>query len=295
MAASFPTRLLRRQKQEHETRLIVNLLHEDDDQFKRSHVENAPQDSKSVGSSITTNNVQSQSQGAYQYDYQAPFTAHSLKPNSKWLIVRRNLHRIRFMSYNNNKGEVIDDKHTKAYDTRHVKPGDAITYDRLGEKSMSLQNLLYYFSQQNVEHGTAFWNFLDEVNHVLNMNRTRTVLVQRLRKLAQILAFIAYGIIGFMFFLLIASVIATVEKMSNPELKWMSDRDGQYSTDSQSSICLKEASRRKKSVRDTVILTKYFYSLIYTPIENKMIELYFAEIFHIEKKREHQRKDRNLI
>ncbi|CAF2105997.1 unnamed protein product [Rotaria magnacalcarata] len=276
MAVSFHTRLLHRQKQEHEIRLFVNSFDEDDDQFRRYHIANVPQDSKSVGSSIATNNVQSQSSGACQYDYQVPLTAHSLKPNSKWLIVRQNLHRIRFMSYNNNKGEsrlpdfylglqmirelkrvqdeiqrvgqernfhavkrfvlAIDDKHTNAYDTRHVKPDDAIIYDRLGEESMSLQNLLYYFSQQNIDHGTVFWDFLNKVNHVLNMNRKRTVLVQRLRKLAQVLTFIVYGIIGFMFFLLIASVITTVGKMSDPELKWMSDPDGQYSTDSQSSI-----------------------------------------------------------
>ena len=31
----------------------------------------------------------------YEYDYQAPLTSNSLAPNSKWLIVRRNIHKIR--------------------------------------------------------------------------------------------------------------------------------------------------------------------------------------------------------
>ena len=35
------------------------------------------------------------------FDYQAPLTAHSLRSNSRWLIVRRNLHRIRYMGLNN--------------------------------------------------------------------------------------------------------------------------------------------------------------------------------------------------
>ena len=34
---------------------------------------------------------------SYQYDYQAPLTARTLSPKSKWIIVRNNLHRIRSM------------------------------------------------------------------------------------------------------------------------------------------------------------------------------------------------------
>jgi hypothetical protein len=53
------------------------------------------------------------------------------------------------------------------------------------------------------------------------MKRKRTVLVQRLRKLALTLAVILYSIIGFMLFLLIISVISTATKMNDPEVKWM--------------------------------------------------------------------------
>jgi hypothetical protein len=61
------------------------------------------------------------------------------------------------------------------------------------------------------------------------MKRKRTVLVQRLRRLALTLAIILYSIIGFMFILLVISVISTATKMNDPEVQWMEPTVDQYS------------------------------------------------------------------
>jgi hypothetical protein len=193
-------------------------------------------------------------------DYEAPLTADSLRPNSPWLIVRQNLHRIRSMGYteSNRQGAMPDlylglqmtrelrraqlsiqnadqedDFHiikhfelavgkarTKKFDTSHVKPEDALIYDRLGEEPLSLQNLLYYFSKQDVQKGSVFWDFLSGVNQVLDLQRKRTVLVQRLRRIALILAVIIYVFIGLMLSAMIISVITTVTRMNDPEVQW---------------------------------------------------------------------------
>ena len=202
-------------------------------------------------------------------DYEAPMTSYRLGHESRWLIVRRNLHRIRFMGYNDRgrdsalpdlyigfqmKRELkraqeeiknidkeknfrvikqfrlaVDNKRTKIYDTSHVKPDDALIYDRLGEEPLALQNLLYYFSKQDVPHGTLFWEFLNEVNRVIHMDTKRKVLVQRLKKLAFTLAIILYSIVGFMLIMMIISAIATVTKMNDPEVQWMEPTADQFS------------------------------------------------------------------
>lgn len=235
MAQSLRTRLVRLPKEEHEIHLFDNPM----------------------------NDIESKSRFT-DYDYQAPLTAHSLRPNSKWLIVRRNLHRIRFIGYNETSKEsrlpdfylglqmtrelkraqeeiknvdkevdfrIIkefslsnDNGRAKTFDTSHVKPDDALIYDRLGEEPLALQNLLYYFSKQDVPHGTVFWNFLNEVNQVLSLRRKRTVLVQRLRRLALTLAIIFYSFVGVMFLLMMISVITTVTKMNDPEVEWMDQK-----------------------------------------------------------------------
>lgn len=248
MAQSIRTRLHRMPKQEHEIRVITNPsdqrapLITSKSSYRRHHVDD---------------------------DYQAPLTAHRLRPTSHWLIVRRNLHRIRFMGYNERERDsnlpdfyiglqmkrelkraqdeiknidkemnfhavkqfalAVDSKRTKTYDTRHVKPEDALIYDRLGEEPLALQNLLYYFSQQDVSHGSLFWDFLNEVNRVLDMKRKRTVLVERLRRLALTLAVILYSIIGIMLIVLIIGAISTVTKMNDPEVQWMEPAAKQFS------------------------------------------------------------------
>ncbi|CAF1388250.1 unnamed protein product, partial [Didymodactylos carnosus] len=104
------------------------------------------------------------------YDYQAPLSAHSLKHNSKWLIIRRNLHRIRSMDGQQRTPNIylsfqmirelqraqsaiknIDHDNThyhkikkfslavnkqkvKTYDVTHITPDDALFYDRLGDE-----------------------------------------------------------------------------------------------------------------------------------------------------------------
>ena len=244
MAQSLRTRVVRLPKEEHEIHLFNNPMNDFD-----------PSDS-----------IASKSPSRFtDYDYQAPLTAHSLRPNSKWLIVRRNLHRIRFIGFSETGKEnrlpdfylglqmtrelkraqeeiknvdkevdfrIIkefslsnDNGRAKKFDTSHVKPDDALIYDRLGEEPLALQNLLYYFSKQDVPHGTVFWNFLNEVNQVLSLRRKRTVLVQRLRRLALTLAIILYSLIGLMFFLMMISLITTVTKMNDPEVEWMDQKN----------------------------------------------------------------------
>jgi hypothetical protein len=259
MAQSLRARLRRLSRQEHEIHVLDNPLNEDG------------QTDSSSSRLITSNSSRKTRDGLSDYDYQAPLTAHSLRPNSYWLIVRRNLHRIRFMGFNDTgKGNRLPDFYlglqmvrelkraqqeiqnvdkdqdfhvikefslandsgrTNKFDTSHVKPDDALIYDRLGEEPLALQNLLYYFSKQDVPHGTVFWSFLNEVNHVINLKRKRTVLVQRLKRLALTLAIIIYSIIGFMLFLMVISVITTATKMNNPEVVWMDQRIGGYSKD----------------------------------------------------------------
>lgn len=252
MAQSIRTRLQRVPRQEQEIHVIAN-----------------PSDQQAP--LISRSSKASQRRRLIENDYEAPLTSSRLRPNSRWLIVRRNLHRIRFMGYNDRGREsnvpdfyigfqmkrelkraqeeiknidkeknfqavkqfalAVDAKRTKMYDTSHVKPDDALIYDRLGEEPLALQNLLFYFSRQDVSHGTLFWEFLSGVNHVLNMKRKRTVLVQRLRRLAFTLAIILYVILGIMLILLVVSVIMTAMKMNDPEVKWLESKSNSNSND----------------------------------------------------------------
>ncbi|CAF1032029.1 unnamed protein product [Rotaria sordida] len=255
MAQPHRTRIVRFPKQEHEIHVIDNPLNR--------------QTRKKTSSPFRTPSLlRKQSSILSKDDYQAPLTADSFQPDSRWLIVRRNLHRIRLMGFNNlgKEGRVSDlylgfqmtrelkrareeiknvdkekDFHLikefslsnqngkkKVFNTSHITPDDALIYDRLGEEPLALQNLLYYFSKQEVQQGTVFWDFLNEVNLVLNLKRKRTVLVQRLRRLALTLAIIMYSIIGFMLFLMLISVITTATKLNDPEVEWMTENIEQY-------------------------------------------------------------------
>jgi hypothetical protein len=256
MARVNHRRVVRVPKQENELHVFSNPLSE--------------RDQNESTSLVRSSSFSSQRQPLSEHDYEAPLTAHSLRPNSSWLIVRRNLHRIRFMGYRTTgKQDRAPDiylgiqmtrelkraqeeiknidkqenfrvaKHfllaseagrPKRFDISHVKPDDALIYDRLGEEPLSLQNLLYYFSKKDVQHGTMFWDFLKEVNLVLSLKRKRTVLVQRLRQLALTLAVIIFSLIGIMFFLMVISVITTATKMNDPEVKWMDQKTREYSS-----------------------------------------------------------------
>lgn len=249
MSQPTHSRLLRLPKQEKEVRIVGN---PSDRRAQKGRRSASPGNTR---------------QRLIEDDYQAPQTATGLRPNSKWLIVRRNVHRIRFMGHGRTRDNTlpplylslqmkrelkraqeeiknidkednftavksfalaVDERRTKMYDTSHVKPEDALTYDRLGEEPLPLQNLLFYFSKQEVPHGTMFWDFLNAVNCVLNMNRKRTVLVERLRKLALTLSIICYTILGCMLFLLIISVITTATKMNDPEVRWLEPEPEHY-------------------------------------------------------------------
>lgn len=264
MATTIRTRLLHPPKQESENRVIVNLF-EENEELIQYYLKEASQSTQSERIPSKTNVRSLQRQRAVEHDYQAPLTAYSLKPNSKWLTVRRNLHRIRFMGLSNPNGQnrlpdlylglqmirelkraqeeiqhidqeknfhavkhfvlAVDDKRTKTYNTSHIRPNDALFYDRLGEEPLALQNLLFYFSHHDVPHGSVFWDFLNEVNHVLSMKRKRKVLVQRLRRLAKILACLSYTIIGIMFLILIVSVATTITKLNDPQVHWVNENE----------------------------------------------------------------------
>ena len=257
MAQSVRTRLLRLPKQEQELRVLSNPT----DHKGIPSPPPTPLSAARSKSPTPSNKPRHRPNRVDGDDYVAPPTAHSLRPNSRWLIVRRNLHRIRFMGHNARARDsnlpdfyiglqmkrelkraqeeiknidreenfhavkqfslAVDSKRTRTYDTSHVKAGDALIYDRLGDEPLSLQNLLYYFSKQEVPHGTLFWDFLNEVNRVLNMKKKRTERVERFRKLALVLAVVLYIILGTMFFLLVVSVITTATRMNDPEVHWM--------------------------------------------------------------------------
>ena len=76
MSQSIRTRLSRVSKKEQEIHLITNPTYQASPLVAKSSV----------------------SRREIEYDYQAPMTSYTLRPNSYWLVVRRNLHRIRFMS-----------------------------------------------------------------------------------------------------------------------------------------------------------------------------------------------------
>ncbi|CAF1179509.1 unnamed protein product [Adineta steineri] len=261
MAQSTRTRLLRVSRPEQEIHVITNPSDVTNASLQVPAGKSRTSKSRTSKSPSPSSSSRGSRKRLTEPDYHAPQTAAALRQKSRWLIVRRNLHRIRFMGYNERgrdksvpdfyiglqmKRELkraqeeiknidkeenfyavkhfklaVDETRIKDYDTSHVKPGDALIYDRLGEEPLALQNLLYYFSKQDVPHGTVFWDFLNEVNSVLNMQRKRTVLIQRLRKLALTLSLILYTIIGLMLFLLIVSVITTATKMNDPEVKWL--------------------------------------------------------------------------
>ncbi|CAF1095526.1 unnamed protein product [Didymodactylos carnosus] len=212
---------------------------------------------RSFGSASSRVSVHSRDSILKCDDYQAPLSSKSLKKNSNWLIVRRNLHRIRYLGGKNDNSETlpdfylsfqmireltraqdeiknidrnehfqiiklfslaVDNYKIKIYNTAHITPNDALFYDRLGDEPLAIQNLLFYFSQQDVQYKTVFWEFLNEVTRVLDLNRKRVKRVHTLRKIAATLAIILFSIIGFMFLLLIVSLLYTTSKFDDPQV-----------------------------------------------------------------------------
>ncbi|CAF2398662.1 unnamed protein product [Rotaria sp. Silwood2] len=261
MAQSIRTRVLRMPKKEQEIHVITNLSDHNDSMTAPL----MPPSSNSVNSSTTSSDTRPR---LVDDDFQAPLTAKYLRPNSRWFVVRHKLHNIRSMDHEEHrvvqgtsslylglqmkrelkrvqeaiknidkeqnfhiikKFSLSDGGKEKRYDTSHVKPNDALIYDRLGDEPLALQNLLFYFEKQDILPGSVDWTFLNEVLHVLKIKRKRTVLVQRLGKVALALATIFYIIIGFMFLLLIISFISTATKMDDPEVKWMKPTVGESS------------------------------------------------------------------
>ncbi|CAF0913515.1 unnamed protein product [Rotaria sp. Silwood1] len=253
MAQTTRTRILRMPKKEQEIHVITNISDQNDSM-------NAPLMSPSSNSTDSPTPLSGSRRRLVEPDYEAPLTAKHLRPNSRWFIVRHKLHNIRAMDVDErNQGQglsnfylnlqmkrelkrvqeaiknidkednfhvvrrfsLADGGKPKKYDTSHVKPDDALIYDRLGDEPLKLQNLLFYYDNKEVTPGSIDWEFLNEVLHVLKIKRKRTVLVQRLGKLALALAMVFYIIIGFMFFLLIISFITTATKMNDPEVQWV--------------------------------------------------------------------------
>ncbi|CAF0732074.1 unnamed protein product [Adineta steineri] len=123
-------------------------------------------------------------------DYQAPLTSHTLRPNSKWNIVRHNIHKIRSWGGINldhvhpqlrylylywqvrrelqraqNSIEQIershytpidyfnlptDETHNRRYNVSHLQPSNAIYHPAFQSQPVVLQALLYYFSKECV-------------------------------------------------------------------------------------------------------------------------------------------------
>ncbi|CAF0762441.1 unnamed protein product [Didymodactylos carnosus] len=175
-------------------------------------------------------------------DYQAPLTSNSLLANSKWKIIRLNLHKIRstgkkatnpFQDWylflqvmkelkraEQEIKNIENDKFfkpvkkfsvkldgvekIKTYKTSHVRPTDALFYTNISDEPIIIQHLLYYFTKEfAMSNQSLFWNFLTEVNSVLNTNRKRSKRTKMFKKIALILSISVYILITFMFLLLI--------------------------------------------------------------------------------------------
>jgi hypothetical protein len=188
-------------------------------------------------------------------DYQAPLTARTLSPNSKWILVRNNLHKIRswrgnqptdpndpfadwylflqmrreLRRFQEHIREVedrpdfapihyfylpTDERHRRRYDVSHVQPSDALFLPGFGLEPFVLQSLLYYFTVEcAVPYNSVFRSFLSDICSVLNRNERYLQRAAALRKLAGILTFIVFIILGLMLFTLIFSVLKTTSNL----------------------------------------------------------------------------------
>ncbi|CAF1170263.1 unnamed protein product [Rotaria sordida] len=251
MAQSARARILHIPKEDHEIHLVI------------SPWDAADRQSEEVQSTYASTRSRPPTASNHEchndYKFQAPFSARSLKKDSYWLIVRRNLLRIRLMNprmwlsndtvskpylylemkhklkrayqeIQNIDQEVhfcaiqsfalaSDKTHWKTYNTSHVKPTDALVFDHYGEEPLALHNILYYFNSQPVPYGTAVWEFLKGGVTGLHTEGMRTYREKRLRKLARILAIVINGGIGLMLSLMIIGVVTTGIQMINHEVE----------------------------------------------------------------------------
>ncbi|CAF0985965.1 unnamed protein product, partial [Didymodactylos carnosus] len=167
MKESHHRRVLRRPVNERKMKIIDNPLHAD---YQRANlfVTTYGDERHCLKQPDTSSAKSTREQIPVSDDYQAPLSAVSLKHDSKWLIVRRNLHRIRsmgdekqtpnmYLSFqmirelkraqvgiknidDDNKSQMktfslaVSKQKIKTYDTSHVTSDDALFYDRLGEE-----------------------------------------------------------------------------------------------------------------------------------------------------------------
>ncbi|CAF0838997.1 unnamed protein product [Rotaria sordida] len=192
-----------------------------------------------IGSPTVSTNISSRTPLLTGYDYQVPRTAHSLAPQSKWIIVRNNLHQIRnwnaielrhelkrvqekicAIQYRLNFKSVhyfylpTDEIGVRRYNVSHVQPTDSIYYAGLGSEPINLQCLLHYFSKECIVlYNSLFYPFLCDVNSVLDTNRKRIHRVVASRKVPLIMTVAIFTIILMMFFSLILSVLTTTSNL----------------------------------------------------------------------------------
>ncbi|CAF0969069.1 unnamed protein product [Didymodactylos carnosus] len=114
----------------------------------------------------------------------------------------------------------VSDHKFRIYDTSHVKPNDAVICDQMNDEALSLQSLLYYFSQKKISFGTMYWKFLNEIIQVLEANKRRARRTARLKVLATTLVSILYSTIGLMFLIMIVGVVSTFFKFKDDMAKF---------------------------------------------------------------------------
>ncbi|CAF0887063.1 unnamed protein product [Didymodactylos carnosus] len=187
-------------------------------------------------------------------DYQAPMTSFTLRPNSKWKLVRENLHKIRSwrqiqriddpfqdwyiffqmkrelkraekqiknIEYLSNFKPIryfplaIDETHFEIYDTSQVKPTDAIFYSSSSGEPIILQYMLYYFAKESfVPYNGIFRPFLGDISSVIKANRNRSKRTQVLQNLALLGSIAVYILIGLMFLVLLINILNITSKLS---------------------------------------------------------------------------------
>ncbi|CAF0978608.1 unnamed protein product [Didymodactylos carnosus] len=175
-----------------------------------------------------------------------------LHSNSKWKIVRENIHRIHWLPviktadpyqecyiFFQMRRELkrlepqiknvaclpyfkpvrhfrlaIDETHQQVHDTSQVKPNEVLHYSIIGKEPIVLQYMLYYFSQRPVPYNSVFHPFLCNVTSVIKTNRRRLKHKQILNNFVLLGSIIVYISIGFMFLVLLINVLSTISKLS---------------------------------------------------------------------------------
>ena len=167
--------------------------------------------------------------------------------SSKWMIVRKNLHKIRSWGGSsstnvNDKCRVIqmrrelrrmreqirdvehrsdfvpvrcfriptDEKNSRRYKVSHVSPTSVLYHPSFDEEPIVLQSLFFYFSREcHVPYQSIFRPLLTNICSALDRDRERLERTTALRRFALIIAIIVFAVLGLMFITLIVGVLKT--------------------------------------------------------------------------------------